>query len=139
MNTNVVRLAVLAVAALLTRQVSAQTAKSVAPSRGWDAVGGVGIRFGDEQDTVVPRGDWDVEVRYWTEHFKTSIGLSTAGQETFSVSTHHRRGSTQRPGPARPDSLARSPINSSRTPSHIPILLAVSGSRRSQSPLKRVR
>jgi len=90
MSTRGIRLAGWAVAVLLTRQLSAQTVNSVAPSpyRAWDAIGGVGLRFGNQEDAVVPGGDWDVEVgRYWTAHLKTSIGLSTAGQEIYSTST----------------------------------------------------
>jgi hypothetical protein len=51
--------------------------------RKWDIGGGLGIRFGERDDAVVPAGSWMAEgSRYWTPHFKTSIAVTTAGQST---------------------------------------------------------
>ena len=51
--------------------------------RKWDIGGGLGIRFGERDDAVVPAGSWMAEgSRYWTTHFKTSIAVTTAGQES---------------------------------------------------------
>jgi len=55
------------------------------PFRKWNVDGGVGVRFSQTDDAVIPHGNWDVEFgRYWTAHVKTSVGLMTAGQTTYS-------------------------------------------------------
>lgn len=54
------------------------------PYRKWDIGGGVGIRFGETDDAVVPAGNWIAEAgRYWTPHLKTSIAVTTAGQRVY--------------------------------------------------------
>jgi hypothetical protein len=54
------------------------------PYRAWDISGGAAIRFGAHDDGVVPHGAWTAEVgRYWTSHLKTSVAVSTAGQENY--------------------------------------------------------
>src|SRR6267154_1136287 len=54
------------------------------PFRKWDAGGGLGIKFGETNDTVVPWGSWNAELgRYWTSHVKTTVGVMTAGQSTY--------------------------------------------------------
>lgn len=65
--------------------VGAQTLDSgPQPYRKWDLGGGLGIRFGETADAVVPGGSWNAEVgRYWTSHLKTSVGLMTAGQTSY--------------------------------------------------------
>ena len=53
--------------------------------RKWDIGGGLGLRFGERDDAVVPAGNWIAEgSRYWTPHFKTSIAVTTAGQSSSS-------------------------------------------------------
>jgi hypothetical protein len=62
------------------------------PFRKWDVGGGVGIRFGETEDTVVPAGAWIAEAgRYWTPHIKTSIAVMTAGQTTYNSSSYDPR------------------------------------------------
>jgi hypothetical protein len=54
------------------------------PFRKWDLGGGLGIRFGETTDTVVPWGSWNAEFgRYWTSHIKTTVGVTTAGQSNY--------------------------------------------------------
>jgi len=54
------------------------------PYRKWDVGGGMGIRFGETEDAVVPAGGWNTEVsRYWTAHVMTSFSLMTAGQTSY--------------------------------------------------------
>jgi hypothetical protein len=54
------------------------------PFRKWDIGGGLNIRFGDNQDTVVPAGAWTADFgRYWTPHLKTSIAVMTTRQEGY--------------------------------------------------------
>src|SRR5436190_38954 len=55
------------------------------PFRKWDAIGGIGLRFGAQDDVVVPAGDWNAELgRYWTPHLKTSITVATTGEGSYS-------------------------------------------------------
>jgi opacity protein-like surface antigen len=69
---------VLALPALASAQ---QVDRFAEPFRKWDLGGGLGIRFGEGDDAVVPLGNWMAEgSRYWTPHFKTSIQVTTAGQ-----------------------------------------------------------
>jgi Outer membrane protein beta-barrel domain len=66
---------------------SAQTANRPPAERfrKWDLGGGLGIRFGETDDAVVPLGNWMAEgSRYWTPHFKTSLLVTTAGQTSSS-------------------------------------------------------
>jgi hypothetical protein len=54
------------------------------PYRSWDISAGATIRFGENNDAVVPLGAWTAELgRYWTPHLKTSIAATTAGQRNF--------------------------------------------------------
>src|SRR5690242_1226472 len=58
-----------------------QVNQLVEPFRKWDLGGGLGIRFGERDDAVVPAGNWMAEgTRYWTPHVKTSLQVTTAGQ-----------------------------------------------------------
>jgi hypothetical protein len=78
-----VLLATLALPQLALAQESGSV--SGQPVRRWDAGGGVGIRFGQTADVVVPAGDWSAEVgRYWTAHIKTSLAVATAGEPVYS-------------------------------------------------------
>jgi hypothetical protein len=61
-----------------------QTDSGPQPYRKWDVGGGVGIRFGQTDDEVVPAGSWNAQItRYWTAHVMTSFNLMTAGQTTY--------------------------------------------------------
>ena len=79
-----VRMFVAAVVLALPALTSAQPVDPPAePFRKWDLGGGLGIRFGERDDAVVPLGSWMAEgSRYWTPHFKTSILVTTAGQSS---------------------------------------------------------
>ena len=84
----------LVVVLLLPAAGSAQQAGTPPPQpyRTWDAGGGVGIRFGETRDSVVPLGAWRAEVtRYWTAHLKTSIDVTTAGQTIYTGTTSDAR------------------------------------------------
>jgi hypothetical protein len=73
----------LVVVLLLPAAASAQQTgvASPQPFRKWDLGGGIGIRFGETPDAVVPAGGWNAELnRYWTAHLKTSFAVMTAGQ-----------------------------------------------------------
>jgi hypothetical protein len=80
-----VRAFVAAVVLALPAVAAAQPADRISADRfrKWDLGGGLGIRFGERDDAVVPAGSWMAEgTRYWTAHFKTSIAVTTAGQES---------------------------------------------------------
>jgi hypothetical protein len=69
----------------LPAEAIAQTASAgdSQPFRKWDIGGGLNIRFGDNQDAVVPVGAWTADVgRYWTPHLKTSVAVMTTRHET---------------------------------------------------------
>jgi hypothetical protein len=71
----------------LPLQAGAQTTDTGTPQpfRRWDADGGVALRVGEGADAVIPLGAWNAEFgRYWTPHIKTSIGIMTAGQKSYS-------------------------------------------------------
>lgn len=88
----------LVVVLLLPTAASAQQVGTASPQpyRTWDAGGGVGLRFGENNDAVVPFGSWNAELsRYWTAHLKTSIGVTTAGQTMYSGYTYDGRASRQ--------------------------------------------
>jgi opacity protein-like surface antigen len=71
---------VLALPALASAQ---QVDRFAEPFRKWDLGGGLGIRFGESDDAVVPLVNWMAEgSRYWTPHFKTSILVTTGGQSS---------------------------------------------------------
>src|SRR5215470_1824209 len=76
--------AVALLALTLPAEAIAQTAIAgdSRPFRKWDIGGGLNLRFGDDQDTVVPRGAWTADIgRYWTPHLKTSVAVMTTRQE----------------------------------------------------------
>jgi hypothetical protein len=74
-------LGILALPATASAQPSTSAAEQ--PFRRWDAGGGVNIRFGSANDEILPSGGWSAEGgRYWTAHFKTSLGLATFGLAT---------------------------------------------------------
>jgi hypothetical protein len=67
------------------------------PYRKWDIGGGVALRFGQQDDAVVPAGAWTAEFgRYWTAHIKTSVAVMTAGQTTYASSTFDSQSYTTR-------------------------------------------
>src|SRR5258708_39783741 len=78
------------VAALLfSTDALAQTPASPlqTPFRTWDVIGGIALRFGPQDDVIVPAGDWNAELgRYWTPHLKTSVTLATTGGGSYSGS-----------------------------------------------------
>jgi len=56
--------------------------------RKWDIGGTLAIRFGENDDAVIPAGAWTADLgRYWTPNFKTSVAVMTAGQTTYANST----------------------------------------------------
>jgi hypothetical protein len=78
-----VRLLLTAVMLALPALASAQRVEHPPdePFRKWDVGGGLGIRFGETGDAVIPAGNWIAEgSRYWTPHFTTSLLVTTAGQ-----------------------------------------------------------
>ena len=71
--------------------------------RKWDVGGGVGIRFGETDDAVVPHGSWMAEGgRYWTPHLKTSVAVTTAGQEVYGGYSYTSTSSTSWESTTRP-------------------------------------
>jgi hypothetical protein len=79
---------VAAAALALPLNASAQEvgASSGEPFRKWDLDGGVNLRFGDHDDTVVPLGAWTADFgRYWTPHLKTSVAVMTTRRDTYST------------------------------------------------------
>jgi hypothetical protein len=104
-NAAIRRMVMTATAVLMSAEAFAQVAAPAleAPFRKWDVIGGVGVRFGEEEDVVVPTGEWNAELgRYWTPHLKTSIALTTTGGGvyggTYSAQTWTQTEKT--PGPA---------------------------------------
>ena len=78
--------AVALLALTLPAEAIAQTgfAGDSQPYRKWDIGGGLNIRFGDNQDAVVPLGAWTADVgRYWTPHLRTSVAVMTTRQEVY--------------------------------------------------------
>jgi hypothetical protein len=85
-NAAIRRMVMTAAAVLMSAEAFAQAAAPAleAPFRKWDVTGGIGLRFGDEDDVVVPTGEWNAELgRYWTPHLKTSLTLSTTGATEY--------------------------------------------------------
>jgi hypothetical protein len=84
---------VLAVALVLPSAAMAQQPGPLREAyRPWDIGGSLAIRFGESDDAVVPQGSWLVEVgRYWTPHFRTSVAVMTARQETYGASVYDPR------------------------------------------------
>jgi len=84
-----IRWAIALLALMVPAEAKAQTAAtSVEPLPKWDVGGTVNIRFGQEDDAVIPLGAWTAEVgRYWTPHVKTSFAIMTAGQTTSGGAT----------------------------------------------------
>jgi hypothetical protein len=92
---------VLAVLALPGAVLAQSSDPGPQPYRKWDVGGGVGIRFGDTYDPVVPLGSWNTEVsRYWTAHVTTSFSLMTAGETSSSGPYVPYRTQYSTPGPA---------------------------------------
>jgi hypothetical protein len=61
-------------------------ASSGEPFRKWDVGGGVNLRFGAHDDTVVPNGAWTADFgRYWTPHLKTSMAVMTTRQDSYAT------------------------------------------------------
>ena len=91
-----IRWAVALLALTLPAQAQAQTpATTIEPLPKWDVGGTLNIRFGQEDDAVIPLGAWTAEVgRYWTPHVKTSFAIATAGQTTSGGSTSNTSIST---------------------------------------------
>jgi len=88
------RLALLAFAMALPSAAAAQQPGPIARElyRPWDIGGSLAIRFGDTDDAVVARGAWMGELgRYWTPHFRTSVAVMTAGQDTYGPSASDPR------------------------------------------------
>ena len=54
------------------------------PFRKWDIGGGLGIRFGETADVVIPIGSWSADLgRYWTPHIRTSVAIMTTRQSRY--------------------------------------------------------
>jgi hypothetical protein len=88
------RLALLAFAMAFPSVAMAQQPAPIArePYRSWDIGGALAIRFGDTDDAVVAKGAWMGELgRYWTPHFRTSIAMATAGQDTYGATSYDPR------------------------------------------------
>jgi hypothetical protein len=83
-------------ALMLPAEAMAQSpTMSLEPLPMWDVGGTLNIRFGQEDDSVIPLGAWTAEVgRYWTPHVKTSFAIATAGQTTSGGSTFNPSVST---------------------------------------------
>jgi hypothetical protein len=83
-----IRWAIVLLALMLPAEAKAQTATTSVELPKWDVGGTLNIRFGREDDTVIPLGAWTAEVgRYWTPHVKTSFAMMTAGQTTSGGAT----------------------------------------------------
>ena len=88
------RLGLLALAMAFPSAAMAQQPGPIARElyRPWDIGGTLAIRFGDTDDAVVAKGAWMGELgRYWTPHFRTSVAMMTAGQETYGPSSYDPR------------------------------------------------
>jgi hypothetical protein len=79
------RWVLLVLALALPAEAIAQTTAPTAISfRKWDLGGTLAIRFGENDDAVIPLGAWTAELgRYWTPNFKISAAVMTAGQITY--------------------------------------------------------